>query len=106
MGVASSDPDVIIVGGGVIGTSVLYHLATAGVRARLLERANLCGAASGAHAAFVWPQGMKRPSSLEMTLASSAMFADLSEALGIDLEYQRTGGLLAVDRGEHLPLLR
>jgi glycine/D-amino acid oxidase-like deaminating enzyme len=102
----TSDPDILIVGGGVIGTSALYHLARAGVRARLLERASLCGAASGANAAFIWPQGMKRTLYLEMSLASYAMFPDLSEALGVDLEYRRTGGLIAVDSEAHLPLLR
>lgn len=102
----TSNPDVLIVGGGIIGTSALYHLARAGVQARLLERAGLCGAASGANAAFIWPQGMKRTLFLEMSLASYAMFPDLPEALGVDLEYQRTGGLIAVDGETHLPLLR
>jgi glycine/D-amino acid oxidase-like deaminating enzyme len=102
----TSNPDVLIVGGGVIGTSVLYHLARAGVRARLLERAGLCGAASGANGALIWPQGMKRTLYLEMSLASYAMFPDLSETLGVDLEYHKPGGLIAVDNEAHLRLLR
>lgn len=101
-----SIPDILIVGGGIIGVSSLYHLARAGVRARLLERDGLGGAATGANAAFIWPQGMKRTLSLEMSLASYAMFPDLAEALGVDLEYKRTGGLIAVDSESDLPLLR
>jgi sarcosine oxidase subunit beta len=49
---------------------------------------------------------MKRTLSLEMSLASYAMFPDLSETLGVDLEYRRTGGLIAADIEAHLPLLR
>lgn len=100
------DPDILIVGGGVIGASVLYHLARAGVRALLLERDGLGGGASGANGAFIWPQGMRRTLSLEMSLASYAMFPDLSDVLDVDLEYRRTGGLVAVDSEAHLPLIR
>ncbi len=102
----TSHPDVLIVGGGVIGTSVLYHLARAGVRARLLERAGLCGGASGANGALVWPQGMKRTLSLEMSLASYSMLPDLSSALDMDLEFHTPGGMIAVEEEIHLGLLR
>jgi len=106
MAEASSYPDVLVVGGGVIGTSVLYHLAAAGVRGRLLERDSVCGAASGANAAFIWPQAMKRKLSLEMTLASFEIFPTLAEALGEDVGYQRTGGLLAADSEAQIPILQ
>ena len=58
---SSSLPDtasVVIIGGGVIGTSVAFHLAEAGVRdVVLLERAELgsgstCKAAGGVRALF------------------------------------------------------
>ena len=48
-------PDVLIVGGGVIGCAVAYELAKQGLRVTLLERAGLCAGASGANAALIWP---------------------------------------------------
>ena len=33
--------DVIVIGGGVIGTSILYHLAKKGVKGTLLEKKEL-----------------------------------------------------------------
>jgi sarcosine oxidase subunit beta len=46
-------PDVIVVGGGVIGAASLYHLAKRGLRAMLLEGDHLASGASGATAGMI-----------------------------------------------------
>jgi len=66
-------PDVLIVGGGVIGCAVAYELAKERLRVTLLERDGLCAGASGANGALIWPQAMTR---------------------GVALEYRRTGGMV------------
>ena len=38
-----AQPDVLIVGGGVIGASIAYHLAEAGTRVMVLERGRAGG---------------------------------------------------------------
>src|SRR5215211_1141486 len=43
-------PDVIVVGGGVTGTSIAWRLAQAGHRVLLLERRGICAGASGRNA--------------------------------------------------------
>jgi sarcosine oxidase subunit beta len=43
-------PDVIVVGGGVTGTSIAWRLAQAGHRVQLLERRGICAGASGRNA--------------------------------------------------------
>jgi glycine/D-amino acid oxidase-like deaminating enzyme len=51
---------VVILGAGVIGTSIAYHLALKGVQATLIDRAGLCPAASGKAGGFLaldWNDG-------------------------------------------------
>jgi sarcosine oxidase subunit beta len=49
--------DVAIIGGGVQGCSIAYHLARQGARVTLFERHALAAAASGASAGGVRHQG-------------------------------------------------
>jgi glycine/D-amino acid oxidase-like deaminating enzyme len=90
-------PDVLIVGGGVIGCAVAYELAKDGLRVTLLERAGLCAGASGANGALIWPQAMHRDAALDLTLACARLFPTLGEELGADIEYRRTGGMVAIE---------
>ena len=89
-------PDVLVVGGGVIGCGVAWELAGRGLRVRLVERAGLCSGASGANASLIWPQAMKRSVALELTLANFRFFPTLTEELGTDIAYRRNGGMVAI----------
>ena len=92
----ASAPDVLIVGGGVIGCAVAYELAGHGLRVRLLERGGLCSGASGANGALIWPQAMKRGIGLDLSLLNFHRFPTLGEELGADIGYDRSGGMVAV----------
>ena len=93
-------PDVLIVGGGVMGCAVAYQLAREGLRVSVLERDGLCAGASGANAALIWPQAMTRSISLDLTLQCARMFPTLGEELGTDIQYRRTGGMVAIETDE------
>ena len=90
-------PDVLIVGGGVIGCAVAYEISKEGLRVTLLERAGLCAGASGANGALIWPQSMRRCPALDLTLACWRLFPTLGEELGADIEYRQTGGMVAIE---------
>ncbi|MGH3421384.1 MAG: FAD-dependent oxidoreductase, partial [Streptosporangiaceae bacterium] len=65
---------VVIIGGGVIGASVAYHLAERGARVTLLERGRAGGHASLASAGLLHPT--HRPDiPAEMRALSAASFA-------------------------------
>src|SRR5215217_2316917 len=94
-----SNPDVVIVGGGVIGLSVAYVLARDGVACTLLDRRELGREASWAGAGLIAPSA-ERPSShpLEALRSWSARLypawsAALNEETGIDNGYRVTGGV-------------
>ena len=91
--------DVVIVGGGVIGLSIAYELARAGVAPTVLDRAELGRAASWAGAGIISP-GSERPTRdpwAGLRTRSAGLYPSWSEALreetGIDNGYRRSGGV-------------
>jgi glycine oxidase len=90
-------PDVVVVGGGVMGCATAYYLARAGVRVALVEQNRIGGApsASGASAAIVEAlAGSARPLAEQAQLARR-LLAELAPLLldrtGIDIEWQTLG---------------
>ncbi|WP_063795432.1 glycine oxidase ThiO [Paenibacillus sp. Soil750] len=89
--------DVIIVGGGVIGTSIAYYLAKRGQSVTLLERSQLGTEASAAAAGMLGAQSeMEDTGALfQWARQSRAMFPELSgelrELTGIDIGLVREG---------------
>ncbi len=90
-------PDVLIVGGGVIGCVIAYYLAGAGVRLTILERGEVGGEASGASAGILAPLELSLEPGPLLDLCQASMqlhpsLADtLGEETGIDVEYLRSG---------------
>jgi glycine oxidase len=104
-------PDVVVVGGGVIGASIAYYLSEQGVRVTLLERGQAGGHASLASAGLLHP--LRRDDAVtalrELASASFALFPDLTarlhEVSGIDPEFRVSGWLLtATDEVESAEL--
>ena len=97
--------DVVVVGGGVVGCSVAWHLARAGVTVTVLERGSIAGQASGAAAGMLAPYGEAEGGGpfLEWGLRSLAGFealvATLRDESGVDPEFVRSG-ILRVARAD------
>jgi glycine oxidase len=97
-------PDVVIIGGGVIGLATAYHLSAAGARVVVLEQRQAGGQASGAAAGIVEPLPGDSPLTA-LARASLALFRTWAPALrdetGIDIQLNRTGSLrLAFDEAD------
>jgi D-amino-acid dehydrogenase len=77
--------DVIVVGGGVVGAGAAYHLARAGARALLLDRAD-AGRATAAGAGIIAPESSGIASDAWFTLAVAAVeaYPDLVAQLQAD----------------------
>ncbi len=92
-----AQPDVLIIGGGVIGASIAYYLSEQGASVTLVERGRAGGHASLAAAGMLHPiVSAGTPDALRaLTAASFALFPDLvarlRELTGIDAEYQEHG---------------
>lgn len=92
--------DAVIIGGGVIGSSVAYHMARQGMKVVLLEKRTVGCEASGAAAGMLaaqaeWPEGGPLA---ELGRKSRAMFPQLAVELkrlsGIDIGLGNEGMLL------------
>lgn len=89
--------DVVIVGGGLIGSSIAFYLAKAGTKVVVLERDQIGAHSSSAAAGMLGAQAeMSQPGSLaDACLKSHSMFPELAEELlettGLDIELNRYG---------------
>ncbi|SFJ08019.1 glycine oxidase ThiO [Thermoflavimicrobium dichotomicum] len=89
--------DVLIIGGGVIGSSIAYYLAKQGVKVTVLERDRIAAHASSSAAGMLGAQSeMEQPDPLvDLCLASRSMFPQLQKELvevtGIDIELNQAG---------------
>jgi len=96
------NPDVIVIGSGVIGTACSYFLSRKGVKVLLLERAHMCAGASGASAALISVGGSGIPSDplQQMTLEGHRLIQDLEEDFDRPLEKVHGGSLFSAVSAE------
>jgi 4-methylaminobutanoate oxidase (formaldehyde-forming) len=92
---------VVVVGGGVIGTSVAYHLAHLGVRdVVLLERDRLTSGTTWHAAGLMVTFGSTSETSTEMRKYSRDLYARLEAETGLATGLKQVGFIeLAADRG-------
>jgi glycine/D-amino acid oxidase-like deaminating enzyme len=97
---ASCTKDVVVIGGGVIGTSVAYYLARLGVRATLLERGDIAAGSSGACDGLVLLQSKRPGIHLRLAMESINLFDRLVEEMPASIEYRRGGGMVVIETEE------
>ena len=101
------NPQVLIVGGGAIGSSIGYYLSKAGVRVMLFDRREAGHEATGASAGMLIPLSESRGPgeftdlALESARLFEALSSELYERTGMDIGYRKTSLLrVALDEME------
>jgi D-hydroxyproline dehydrogenase subunit beta len=97
-----SSPDVIVVGGGVVGAACAYFLASSGARVRLYERAFVASGSSGACEGNVLAWDKETERELPLALRSAKLWAELAERLPDDFEYDRKGSVVVAETEQEL----
>ena len=98
----TSRTDVVIIGAGVIGTSIAYHLARHNLHVTMVEKGDLASGSSGACDGLVFMQSKKPGIHLELAMQSRRRFDDLAQRLPIPIEYKATGGMVIIETDEEL----
>jgi sarcosine oxidase subunit beta len=89
--------DVVVVGGGAVGTSAAYHLAAAGAGSVvLLERADALGTGSTGRCAGGFRHQFSSRVNIELSLASVRMITSFTEEHGLPLDVWQDGYLFLV----------
>jgi len=87
--------DVIVIGGGITGTSAAYQLALRGHRVTLLEKSYLAAGGTGRTVGLV-RQHYSNEITVRMALRSLHVWQDFDQAVGGDVGWVRTGALFIV----------
>jgi len=96
--------DVVIAGGGLVGSSAALMLAKQGLRVALVER-RFCGAqASGVNYGGVRIQG-RVPEQMPLAVRARRVYSRLRELIGIDGEMIESGHLRLARRDEDIDVL-
>ncbi len=96
-----SIPDVIVIGGGIMGCSAAYHMAKAGARVTILERNAVASEASGRNCGNVRVQ-LRHPLEIPIILEAIQRWRQLDEELGMPTEFRTTGNILLTFHEEEL----
>lgn len=96
--VSMAEPDITVVGGGLVGSSIAFGLAREGARVLVLDEGDRALRASRANFALVWVQskGLRMAQYSAWSKGSAekwpALAALLHDATGIDVALQQPGG--------------
>jgi glycine oxidase len=108
----SQSADVLVIGGGLIGSSIAWRLAQKGARVTVADAGNLGGEASTAGAGMLAPGSEASGPSrwfdlgLESLRMYPAFIDELREETGLDVEYRACGCLVLNPTGPAVPGIR
>jgi sarcosine oxidase subunit beta len=99
--------DVVIIGGGIVGSSIAYHLTSAGCRNVLVvERESAQGKGSTGKSMGGVRAQFSTPVNIQMSLYSIPFYASFEERLGYPCDYRPQGYLFCATNERHLAYLR
>jgi len=98
--------EIVIIGGGVIGTSIAYYLSKRGKDVVLVEKDDLASGSSGACDIDIILQSKNPGIHLELAMASAMLYKDLARELDYDIEYKETGGMILIENDEQMKVMK
>ncbi len=98
--------DVVVLGGGIVGTATAFHLAAAGLRVALVEKDKVAAQQSGRNWGFVRTQ-YRDPAEMPLAVEALTLWPALDAMLGQPTGFRQTGCIfVAKDDAEHADFAR
>jgi len=99
--------DVVLIGGGIVGSSIAYHLTASGCKNVLvIERESAQGKGSTGKSMGGVRAQFSTPVNIQMSLYSIPFYASFDERLGYPFGYRSQGYLFCATSEDHLAYLR
>ena len=99
--------DVVLIGGGIVGSSIAYHLTAAGCKNVLvIERESAQGKGSTGKSMGGVRAQFSTPVNIQMSLYSIPFYASFEERLGYPCDYRPQGYLFCATHEKHMAYLR
>lgn len=92
-------PDVVVVGGGIMGAATSYEMSRRGIRVTLLDRREVASEQSGRNWGFVRQQG-RSPAELPLMMAANARWQQLPDELDAAIGWIQGGNLALADSAD------
>ncbi len=98
--------DIIIIGGGVIGCSIAYHLSLFNrFKILLIERNGIAGGASGSCDGILSLLSKKGGIQLELAMESMLILDNLSKSFPLDVEFRKIPGMIIIEDERYIPFM-
>ena len=88
--------DAVVIGGGVMGTSILYNLVTRGVKAPVLLERDALGSGSTGRSSGIIRMHYSTEVSTQLAWHSYPIFMNFDDLIGGDVAFVKTGFLVSV----------
>jgi sarcosine oxidase subunit beta len=94
--------EVVVIGGGSIGTSITYYLAKSGKNVVLVEKEDLASGSTGAGSGLLALQSKRPGVHLKLGEESIKLYSQLTKELDCDIEFEESGGMVVIERENQL----
>jgi glycine/D-amino acid oxidase-like deaminating enzyme len=96
--------DVVVIGGGVIGTAVAFYLSTSNLEVCLVERGDIASGTSSKCDGNILIMDKQPGLDTKMTHLSQLLYKELQRTLDYDFEYTQKGSLYFIESEEEMAI--
>jgi len=94
--------DAVVIGGGVIGTSVAYYLSKKGIRVALVEKGDIASGTASRSDGNIKISDKRPGIETKMAYESQLLFKELANEISYNFDYTQRGSLCIIENEEEL----